>query len=451
MQGLSPSHTTRATINYDPIPKVMQPPAKTLLPDALTLFDHLADAVYLIEPDTSNIVWANRIAWESLGMAPDAILNHSVLSLQKDVHGLPQWSEIADIIRSSACYRFVGRHRHQAGHEIEVEVLTTSFDHDGRPYFLSVARDLSQQLAQRRDLENREKQLWFALNEASDGLWDWDVNSGTLYFSPQLKRMLGYGPDEMAPVLDTWKLNVHPDDVDDVLVVLEEHIQGKRARFEAVYRLRNRNGHYLWVHDRGRVCAYDASGKPARVVGMVQDISDRKQLEIQLQELASFDPLTGLPNRREANAFLEAQAHLCKRLNLPLGIAFLDVDHFKQVNDLYGHLMGDQVLKQVGIAIKDAVRASDMVCRWGGEEFLVIAPNTGLGDMRLVAEKIRLALVNALPDLPLEVTLSAGVSAASGSAIDLKTLIHEADSALYQAKTNGRNRVEPSLQASEPA
>ncbi len=423
------------------------PPPTGPLPDTLTLFEHLADAVYLIDPDTSNIVWANRLAWECLGMTRDDILNHSVLSLQKDIHGLPQWSEIAEIIRASDCYRFIGRHRHRDGHEIEVEVLTTSFEHAGRPYFLSVARNLSRQLAQQQDLQDREKQLWFALNEAIDGLWDWEVATGKLYFSPQLKRMLGYGPDEMAPVLDTWKLNVHPDDVADVLGVLSEHMQGKRARFEAVYRLRNRNGHYLWVHDRGRVCEFAPNGEPARVVGMVHDISDRKQLELQLQELASFDPLTGLPNRREANAFLDTQAQLCRRMNLPLGIAFLDIDHFKQINDLHGHLMGDQVLRQVGTVIQSTVRGSDMVCRWGGEEFLILAPNTALQDMHRVAEKVRQAVVDATPGLPMSITLSAGVSAAQGQAIDIRTLISEADSALYKAKSEGRNRVESTLPA----
>ncbi len=422
-------------------------PTVALLPDALTMFEHLADAVYLIDPETSNIVWANRIAWESLGLTAADILNHSVLSLQKDIHGLPQWSEIAGIIRASNGYRFIGRHRHSEGHEIEVEVLTTTFEYAGRPYFLSVARNQSRQLAQQQDLEDREKQLWFALNEASDGLWDWEVATGKLYFSPQLKRMLGYGPDEMAPVLDTWKKNVHPDDVADVLAVLNEHMQGKRARFEAIYRLRNRNGHFIWVHDRGRVCEFNASGEPTRVVGMVQDISDRKQLELQLQELASFDPLTGLPNRREANAFLDTQAQLCRRMNLPLGIAFLDIDHFKQINDLHGHLAGDQVLRQIGTVIKNTVRASDMVCRWGGEEFLILAPNTDHQDMLRVTEKVRQAVIGATPGLSMSITLSAGISAARGRDIDLKALLSEADSALYQAKSKGRNRVESALPA----
>jgi len=251
-------------------------------PSATALFEHMADAVYLLEPETSNIVWGNRAAWASLGLSPEAVLDHSVLSLQMDVTGAPHWSDIAAVIRQSACFTFVGRHRHALGHEVAVEVNTTRFFDQGKEYFLSVARDISRRMALEADLKKRENQLWFALNEAMDGLWDWDVLTSEVFFSPQLKRMLGYGPDEMAPTLDTWALNIHPGDAERVKAVLGEHLQGRRSRYVAEYRLRNRNGSYLWVHDQGQVCERDAAGGATRVVGMVQDITERKRTESEL-------------------------------------------------------------------------------------------------------------------------------------------------------------------------
>ena len=173
------------------------------LPAAEQLFDQLADAVYLLDPVTSNVMWANRSAWAVLGLTQQQVLGHSVLSLQKDVVGLPQWTEIAEVIRHQSPYVFVGRHRHADGQEVPVEVVTTAFELDGRDYFLSVARDITRRRALDADLRTREPELWFALNEAADGLWDWDLANNSLYFSPQLKRMLGYGPEEMAPRLDT--------------------------------------------------------------------------------------------------------------------------------------------------------------------------------------------------------------------------------------------------------
>jgi two-component system, sensor histidine kinase and response regulator len=187
------------------------------LPTTAALFDHLADAVYLLDPESSNIVWGNRCAWESLGLTREQVLDHSVLSLQMDVTGLPQWSDIAAVIRATPCYTFVGRHRHAQGHEVAVEVNTTRFHDQGREYFLSVARDISRRTALEAELKKRENQLWFALNEAMDGLWDWDVLTNEVFFSPQLKRMLGYGPDEMVPEITTWSHNIHPDDAGRVL------------------------------------------------------------------------------------------------------------------------------------------------------------------------------------------------------------------------------------------
>jgi PAS domain S-box-containing protein len=229
------------------------------LPVAEQLFDELADAVYLLDPATSQVLWANRAAWAGLGLTRQEVLGHSVLSLQKDVQGMPQWSEIAQVIRSQAPYVFVGRHRHRDGREVPVEVVTTAFEEDGREYFLSVARDISRRVALDEDLRRHQPALWFALNEATDGLWDWDLANNTLFFSPQLKRMLGYGPDEMAPVIDTWVNNLHPDDAPRVRRILQEHLAGRRVRYLAEYRLRNRNGHYIWVRDQGCVSERDAA------------------------------------------------------------------------------------------------------------------------------------------------------------------------------------------------
>lgn len=419
----------------------MSPPPT--LPALDALFDSMADAVYLIDPADSRILRSNQAGWRMLGLNCADVVHHSVLSLQKDVTGLPQWSAIAEAIRASQGYTFVGRHRHADGHEVAVEVNTTVLHDGGREYFLSVARDIGRRLALEADLRSREHQLWFALNEAADGLWDWDIARAEIFFSPQLQRMLGYGPDEMQPVLSTWKDAIHPDDAERVLAALQEHLAGRQGRFEAEYRLRNRNGVYLWVHDIGRVCERDAQGQPSRAVGMVQDVTARKQLEERLQGLASNDYLTGVPNRRHGMAYLESQLARADRQGQPVGLAVIDVDHFKTVNDRHGHATGDAVLNQVAQALVKVCRRGDMVCRWGGEEFVVIAPDTTAGQMLRLGEKARDAIRSAFaaaPDLP-AVTISVGVAATNGTAAHAKHLISQADAALYEAKNSGRDRV----------
>jgi len=412
--------------------------------DLATLFDAVADSVYLIDPVTSGIVWCNRIAYESLGYEPAEILGHSVLSLQMDVTGLPAWQQIADEIRKTNPYVFLGRHRHKLGHEVSVEILTRTFDMGGQSWFLSVARDITQRMALEADQLSRDEHVQFALNEASDGIWDWHLPTGEVRFSPQLKRMLGYGPHEMPPTVETWSTAVHPDDADAVFQAINQHLQGQRERYEAEYRLRNRNGHYLWVHDRGRVCQRDATGQPVRVVGMVQNITDQKALQQQLMRQASHDALTGLRNRHESEHTFESLAHTCKRLDVPLGVCIFDLDHFKQINDLQGHLAGDVVLTRVAAKVAASVRASDSLFRWGGEEFLLLCPGIGLAQLTQLVDKLRKE-IEALtwPELHglQTVTASFGLAVMPDSGQTPRELTLAADTALYQAKAAGRNCV----------
>lgn len=176
------------------------------------LFDGLPDAVYLIDPVSSRIIDCNRRAYEDLFLTREQVLNHSVLSLQVDVRGLPAWSDIAAVIRQTPVFRFYGHHRRADGTVLPVEVLTSTSILGGQEIFISVARDISQRIS-----EHARDQDWSVLYDLAQGVWDWRCQEEVLYFSPNLKRFLGYGPDEMPPVLATWKDNVHPDDLPMVL------------------------------------------------------------------------------------------------------------------------------------------------------------------------------------------------------------------------------------------
>jgi diguanylate cyclase (GGDEF)-like protein/PAS domain S-box-containing protein len=323
---------------------------------------------------------------------------------------------------------------------------------DGREYFLSVARDISRRVALDEDLRRHQPALWFALNEATDGLWDWDLANNTLFFSPQLKRMLGYGPDEMAPVIDTWVNNLHPDDAPRVRRILQEHLAGRRVRYLAEYRLRNRNGHYIWVRDQGCVSERDAQGAPTRVVGMVQNVTEQKLLQFKLESWATNDALTGLPNRRHGEEYLQSQLALARRNGTPLGVCFVDLDYFKTINDEHGHLKGDEVLRAAAQALASGVRRSDMVLRWGGEEFVIVCPGAGVSETLQVASKARAALA-ALPwqqslSVP-PVTASFGVAVFPEHGDGSDDLVQAADSALYRAKAGQRDRIELAQPAGE--
>jgi diguanylate cyclase (GGDEF)-like protein/PAS domain S-box-containing protein len=411
----------------------------------VALFKCLPDSAFLIDPESASILDCNDAALAQLGMQRDELLGRTVLSLEANIVGMDQWSSMAQAIRTTNTHVFIGQQRHKSGAEVPVEVNTRAFTHDGREYFLSIARDIRQRLALERDQNNRDAQLRYALAEASDGLWDWNLLTDEVFFSPQLARMLGYGPHEMKPDSTTWSNNIHPEDAPRVHLIMEEHLEDRRERFEAEYRLRNRNGHYLWLHDRGRVCDRDAQGKPNRIVGMVQNITDQKATELALQNLALRDPLTGLPNRRECDQVLGQRLEICRRLNVPLGMCFFDLDHFKRVNDTFGHAVGDQVLLRVAQTVRQGIRSSDDLFRWGGEEFLLLCTNTGLHDLLALIDKLRQKLAHIdwqdLAALP-PITGSFGVAVFPDHAKDASTLFLAADTAMYRAKAHGRDRVE---------
>jgi diguanylate cyclase (GGDEF)-like protein len=166
-----------------------------------------------------------------------------------------------------------------------------------------------------------------------------------------------------------------------------------------------------------------------------------RQAKEDAERMASTDSLTGLTNRR---AFLElatAPVHYCQRNALAVSAIVLDLDHFKQINDTRGHAAGDEAIAHAGRLIQSSLRRSDLCCRWGGEEFVMLLPDTSLAEAALVAEKLREAVAAspvAVPDGGLALTASLGVAEGNES---LEALIHRADLALYRAKREGRNRV----------
>ncbi|APW45163.1 sensor domain-containing diguanylate cyclase [Rhodoferax antarcticus] len=409
------------------------------------LFKHLPDAVFLIDPDSAHILDCNDAALTHLGRQRSEVLGQSVLSLQTGVAGPDQWRSMSQAIRASDNFVHIGEHRHPSGSSVPVQLHISHFVHDGREYFLSTTRNISQRQALERDLHSRDAQLRYALNEASDGLWDWNLLTNEVYFSPQLARMLGYGPHEIKATLETWLSKVHPEDSLWVNRAKQEHIDGQRSRFNAEYRLRNRSGHYLWVHDRGRICERDANGQPARMIGMVHNITDKKTIELTLQAMASHDTLTGLHNRRECDLLLGRQVDLCHRLEIPLGLCFLDIDNFKSVNDDFGHAVGDKVLRRVAQTIAGEVRSTDDLSRCGGEEFLLLCTDTPEPDLLHLAEKLRskIAAINwdDIAGLP-ALTCSFGVAVFPDHADTAESLFIAAESALTRAKGLGRNRVE---------
>ncbi|GGI80187.1 sensor domain-containing diguanylate cyclase [Shewanella gelidii] len=411
------------------------------------LLQDLPDAIFLIDPETSNILYVNRNGYESLGMEKHEVLHHSVTTLQADVMNQPQWQEIAQVIKQSEePFLFVGRHKRKDGTVFPVEVRTSNLYRGEQHLFLSVARDISRRVILDEQLEGHKHSLWYALNEATDGIWEWNIQSNSLFISPKLKQMLGYGPEEEPVSVDFWVNAIHPDDAERVMTNLNEHLAGKLDRYEAIYRLKNRANHYIWVHDRGKLSEEDEQGNPLIAVGMVQNVTEQIKLQERLESQAARDELTGVFNRRICRETLEQQVMTSRITGDDFAILLIDIDHFKEVNDEYGHEVGDKVLQAFVSNAQKYLRTEDVLFRWGGEEFLALLPKINAESAYIVASKLRHNI--EIENVQLEngelinLTVSIGVAGYPLHGDSQKRLFQNADLAMYRAKANGRNRVE---------
>jgi diguanylate cyclase (GGDEF)-like protein len=203
---------------------------------------------------------------------------------------------------------------------------------------------------------------------------------------------------------------------------------------------------------RRRYLAADASpivddlGRMTAVVETLRDLTDEKQAQIALEQLATRDGLTGLANRRCFDETLHAEWARALRQHQPLSLLMVDVDNFKAYNDAHGHLGGDECLKRIANAVASEMRTNDLVARYGGEEFAVILPNQSLKGAAIVAERIRCRVEQLQVPSRLapnqHVTVSIGAATALASPdTDASQLVAIADAALYRAKHMGRNRI----------
>jgi len=176
------------------------------------------------------------------------------------------------------------------------------------------------------------------------------------------------------------------------------------------------------------------------VWGIIEDISELKQLEEELRLQAMRDHLTGAYNRRFFMETLNQILKQARRTNNDLAVIIFDIDHFKEINDEFGHGRGDEILIEITKVVQKSIRDSDVLCRWGGEEFMILLPATSLTNGVFVAEKIRANINQAELNLPRRLSCSFGVTASKTE--DAETIINRVDSLMYKAKQNGRNRVE---------
>jgi len=267
-----------------------------------------------------------------------------------------------------------------------------------------------------------------------------------VWISPSVEGPFGDPPQKW--IGSDYLSHVHPDDVDTVRARLQEIGRGNMAA--ARYRIRADAGDYHWVDAHGKPYI-DAEGNADGATGSMRVVDDRVEAEQRLDRLARFDILTGLPNRAEALGILEAAIVHARSPGADLGVLFCDVDHFKDINDTWGHAVGDAVLATMASRIRESVRQGDVVGRIGGDEMLVVLFGLdGYDEAVEIADGIRCRAAEPIHEFEHSVhaTLSIGATLAiPGESVS--SIIGRADTAMYQAKLGGRNAV-VRIESAEP-
>jgi diguanylate cyclase (GGDEF)-like protein/PAS domain S-box-containing protein len=294
-------------------------------------------------------------------------------------------------------------------------------------------------------LRESEERYALAARAANDGIWDWNLITGEVYYSPRWGDLLGLPEEENIASTQAWLERVHPEDSERLNLALADHLHGVTPALNCDYRMRHQDGGYRWMRCRG-LALFDDQKKPYRLAGSQSDITASKQMEEQLIQRALHDELTRLPNRA---LFMDRLRMVVENTRRPAAewaaILFLDIDHFKVINDSLGHVSGDELLNAFAGRLKQCLRPGDTVARFGGDEFAILVDGIHKNEeASQIAERILAELRTPLwiTGQEIFITTSIGIMFVTAGSQSIEDLLRDVDIAMYTAKRNGRARYE---------
>lgn len=440
------------------------------------LADNVSDVIWVMDLSTRNFTYISPSMWQLRGYTPeevmarpmDAALTPESVAL---VRGRLQeaLAEIAAGNHDNLSAVVEVDQPHRDGHIVHTEVMTRILlDGQGRPTaILGVSRDITQRKQQELQLRASEEHFRMLAENMGDIVWKADRQMRFTYINAADHRIRGFPREEVVGFF-----------IEDALTpegraILSEVVRSRRTAeangqkglaLSCEIPMRHRHGGEVWI-ELSTMPTYNSAGEITGFQGMGRDISERKRRESELaqshqflesqleeaaaertvlQEQAIRDPLTGLFNRRYLNETLPRELSRAKREAYPVAVIMLDLDHFKRINDEYSHAAGDEVLRTLSALLTMGARDSDIVCRFGGEEFVVIMPGitAELALERVEGWRSELETVTvAYGEARIGVTLSGGIAMFPDHGVSSDVLLARADEMLYRSKHDGRNRI----------
>lgn len=293
-------------------------------------------------------------------------------------------------------------------------------------------------------LRESEKRYSLVLRAANDGLWDWDMGNGAVFYSPRWRNILGLGDEASDPTPACWLERIHPQQRDQVEEQITRHLKGHTSHFLSEYQIRHERGHYLWVVSRG-IAERDEQHRAIRFTGSMSNINASKLAEQQLQYQACYDDLTGLPNRR----FLleKAQDMLIRSQNggRHCALLYLDLYHFKTIKSTLGWEFSNRFLKEVAQRLSTCIPAGAQVGRYERDEFVVLLPNVtdtqqALQHAQIIVDAMHQPYV--IDGTRVHSGASLGLALGPEGYVDAGLMVRDADTAVSLAKKRGGNCCE---------
>jgi len=408
--------------------------------------DHSSDGVFWI--DMHGCVFkVNDQASSNLGYSRDELVGMHIWDFDPNFVGV-DWPARMEAMRGKDSWRHESKHRRKDGSIYPVEVMVNRVHYNDQEYTIAFTRDLSERRRADTALRESEERLHQAVRVSNTGIFDHDHLSGTLYWSPEHRAIYGMGKDE--PVnLESLFDRLYPEDVNKFKEAVERaHDPGGDGLFDVQHRIVRQDGQLRWVLSRSQTL-FEGEGearRPVRTVGAAVDITERMRAEEKVAYLAYYDSLTGLANRRLLHDRLERALMVSARNKAYGALLFIDLDHFKTINDTEGHEYGDLLLRAVAQRLGAVLRETDTISRPGGDEFVVILEDIGpdreqaAACAKFTSDRILQALAKRyyLQEREYTGTASIGVVLFRDREDTIDELLKRSDMAMYQAKKAGR-------------
>ena len=298
-------------------------------------------------------------------------------------------------------------------------------------------------LKEKVDSQKKDQDVLLSLFDLSNAVlfkWNNDETWSVNYVSKSVNKLLGYTHDEFKSNQITYSGCIYPKDLQQVMDEVTQAVEQKLYYFEhKPYRILDNKNNIKWILD-STVIVRDKNGDVINFIGYLSDITELKNNELKLIKISRTDQLTKISNRLYLDEILQNQYYRFYRDTQLCSIILIDIDHFKSVNDNYGHIIGDTVLKEFATLLKSSMRDGDVLGRWGGEEFLIILPDTNLNKAITLANQLKEKVFNKEFSIVKHKTASFGISTFEDD-MSVELLLDKADKALYKSKENGRNCV----------